>query len=50
MGTLLKIIVREYRKMGIEEFIPKKPILSKKEADELKAFLKELRKEYGFRL
>ena len=44
------ILVREFEKSKIKDFIPKKRILSKKEVNELENFLKELRKEYGFRL
>jgi predicted DNA-binding ribbon-helix-helix protein len=50
MGTLLKMLVKEYRKTEVKGFIPKRPILSKKEADELKSFVMELRKQLGFRL
>jgi hypothetical protein len=50
MGTLLKMLVKEYRKTEVKELIPKKPILSKSEANELKIFVRKLRKELGFRL
>lgn len=49
MGLLLKMLVREYEKVETKELIPKKPILSEEEATELKNFLREMRKEHGFR-
>jgi hypothetical protein len=50
MGLLLKMLVKEYEKIEAKELAPKKPILSEREAIELESFLKEIRKEYGFRV
>ncbi|RLI90258.1 MAG: hypothetical protein DRO95_06525 [Candidatus Altiarchaeales archaeon] len=51
MGVLLKMLVKKYEKESVtREFIPKRQILSKKEAEDLKNFIAELRKEHGFRI
>jgi len=52
MGTLLRYIASEYKKLeslDLKEFVPERPIISAKEAEELENAVKDIRTEYGFR-
>ncbi len=52
-GQMLKIIVDDYQKRAAgwwERVRAQKPVLSKKECDELEASVKRIRKEYGWRI
>jgi len=52
MGGLLRDMVNLYSKNKgdtIRSIIPKKPILTEKEAEDMKRIVKKIRSEYGFR-
>ena len=53
MGILLKNMAREYKKnyssKTLLDIIPKKPLLTAKEAEEMENITKKIRKEPGFR-
>lgn len=52
MGKLLEKITEDYEKRNKDlwnEILYGKKIFTKKEADEMKAVVRDLRKEYGFR-
>lgn len=52
IATLLCYMASEYEKLelaGLKQFVPEKPIISAKEAEELEKAVKGLRKGYGFR-
>jgi len=52
MGKFLGTMVRGYSRKGglkLSDIIPKKPILTKKEAEDIKSIVVKIRHEYGFR-